>query len=208
MTNFRTVRDALNTLLGSAAAGRFAVVGFRRQGLDAAEIKGHARRVQVYYSQGDFPKSAGRNTGPSQHDMTFNIDIQVSQPAAVDLNTINNPASSPSQIATALAAMQESAERADESFDELADILYQILMDGRNYDIGLGKGVVANRWINSIRKDDPQPMGGLVVLTGRLEYVCRTVEEITGDTGVALTGGIDVTLDIVDDDVERTGVIV
>lgn len=208
MMNFRTVTDALITLLGDSAADRFTVVGHPRQVTDASEIRASKRRVMVFYGGGDFPKSAGRQTGATQHMLSYNIDLQVAEAAQANLNVITDPNSTAAQITAALAASQEASYLADRSFDELADIVYQILMDGRNFDLGLNKGVISSRWVGSIRKDDAQPFGSLVVLTGRLTYTCQTSEEVVGDTGVAMVqpGGISTVVDIDGDDIERTGV--
>lgn len=207
MMNFRTVTAALITLLGDAAAARFTVVGHPRQVTDASEIKSAKRRVTVFYGGGDFPKSAGRQTGAVQHMLSYNVDLQVSEAAQANLSVLTAENSTAQQIAAALAAMQDASYLADQSFDELAEIVFQILMDGRNFDLGLPKGTISSRWTGSIRKDDVQPLGSLVVLTGRLTYTCQTSEEVTGDTGTLATGGIETIIDIDGDDVERTGVL-
>lgn len=205
--NFRVITSALTSLLGDSATGRYRVIGHQQQSQNAEEIKDNLRRVQCYYSNGSFPKSSGRLTGNTQHQLTFNIDLSVASAAKADLSVINNPASTELQIAAALAAMKNAESQADLQFDELAEIVYQILMDGRNFDLGLGKGVISNRWIESIQKDDTQPYGNLVTLTGRLLYTCQTSESITGDAGVIMIEGIGTVLDIVRDDVEKTGVV-
>lgn len=208
MMNFRVVSAAIISVLGAVAAGNFKVVGYRTQKVDAEELRGNNRRVQCYYDSGDFPKSKGRNTGPTQHEMTFNLDLSVSAAAKVDLSVIHNPAATTGQIATALAAMQDAAYLADIQMDELIEFVYQTMMDPTNYDLGLGKGVMSSRWVGSARKDDPQPMGSLMVLTARVQYTCQTVEAITGETGTLMTGGVDTILDIDGDDTEKTGVLV
>lgn len=205
MMNFRIIQQAIVSILGAAAAGRFQTIGYQRQTKGASEVRGSNRMVQCFFSEGAFPKTAGRMTGPTQHNMTFSIGLTVSAPATADLTTINNPASTSAQISAALLAMQEASSLADESFDELAEIVYQILMDGLNLDLGLSKGGVSNRWVTAIRKDAPAPQGSLVVLTGSVEYTCNAAEQVTGDTGVACEI-ISTQLDIIDDDVERTGV--
>lgn len=205
MMNFRIIKQAIVDVLGAAAANRFQVIGFQRQTKDAEEVKGNNRLIQVWYSGGDFSRSSGRQTGPSQHKSSFKIGLTVSAPANVNLSAINSPSASPAQIAAALAGLQESAYEVDTQYDELLGIVYQILMDGRNFDLQLEKGMVSSRWIDSMRKDDPQPNGSLVVLTGIINYSCNTVEEVVGDTGVACKV-ISTVVDIKDDDVEKTGV--
>lgn len=209
MMNFRVVSQALLDTLGAAAACRFRVIGYRGQGHDAEELRGIKQTIQAYYSSGDFPKSAGRQTGATQHSMTFNIDLSVSAAAKVNLSVINNPGATPTQIASALSAMQEAAYEADVLLDELAEYAYQILMDGRNFDLGLSVGVMSKRWVDRLTKGDPQPSGDLLVLTGQLQYTCQTVEEVVGDTGTPVgSGAITTTIDIIGDDVEQTMVTV
>ena len=206
--NFRVIKQSLiDNVLGPAEAGRFQTVGFQRQAKSAEEVKGILRTVQVYYSSGDFPKSSGRNSGTTQHGVIYRVDLTVSEPAKGDVAAINNSASSPAEKAAALLAFQEGSNLTDSSLDELADIVYQILMDARNIDMGLDKGVVASRWVGGIQKDQPVPQGNLVVLTGSMPLSLKTPEIITGDTGTA--GNIfDTTIDLEGDDVEKTGVTV
>ena len=196
MMNFRTIKDSIINILGTAAAGRFRTVGFQRQTKAAEECKGNLRLITVYYSTGYFPKRSGRNTGPVQHDITYRIEFTVSSPALGNLTIINNPLSTPAQIATAISAIQESAQLADQSIDELFEIVYQILMDGNNIDMQLPIGTVASRWIDSIQKDEPRTRGDLVELTGSANLTLRTSEQILGDPGTPGANIIDTTLDI------------
>lgn len=206
--NFRTIKDSIiDNVLGPAEAGRFQTIGFQRQTTDGEEVLGSNRFVQCYYSSGDFSKRGGRLNGPTQHDITFRIDLTVSSAAEGDLSVINNPASTPEQVSAALAAMQEATALADASLDELIDIVYQIIMDGRNIDLGLDKGTVVDRWITDASKDQPVPQGEFVVLTGAIRFTVRTAEQIPGDTGIA-ANIFDTVIDIEGDDVEKTGVTV
>lgn len=184
MMAFRTLKDSITTLLGNAEAGRYTTVGFQRQSSAGDEINTN-RRVTVYYQSGEFPKSSGRNTGTVQHDISFTIELSVAAAASVDLSVLENPDSTQSQNATALSALQEAAKLADDEWDELLDIIYQVLMDARNVYLGLSQGDVANRWIRDARKDNPVPRGEFVLLTGRMSLDARVAEEIVGDTGVA-----------------------
>jgi len=205
MMNFRVVNAALINILGSATAGAFRVIGYRGQGHDSEEVRNLKRMVQVYCAFGDFPKSAGRQTGPAQHVLTFNIDFSVSSAARVNLAAINAPGATSLQIATALAGLQEASYEADVLLDELIDLTYQIVMDGRNFDLGMDKGVMSSRWVTRIQKDEPQPVGDLVTLTGRMVYTCQTVEEVAGDTGIVMgLRAVGTSIDIIGDDVEQT----
>jgi hypothetical protein len=78
-------------------------------------------------------------------------------------------------------------------------------MDGRNFDLNLPVGVISNRWVGSMKKDDPNTKGHLVVLTGTLTYTCNTVESPAGATGT-IANSVSTVIDIIGDDIECTGV--
>lgn len=203
---FRTIKSSIVSILGSAEDGRYQTIGFQRQVKGADEVLDNLRFVTVYFSSGGFPKSSGRNTGVTQHDITYRIELTVSKAAEADLTTLNDPNSTDTERAAAMIAMEEASFLADASLDELFDIVYQILMDPRNYDFGQPKGKVANRWVDQLQKDDPVPQGELVVITGSALLTMRASEDIVGETGTPGNGIISTTVDIEGDDVERTGV--
>ena len=205
MMNFRTVVAAIITVLGNAADSRFRVIGYRGQGKDAQDVRANRRLVQVYYSAGDFPKRASRSVGTAMHDMVFNVGLTVSAPCQADLVTINSSATTPTQKAAALLAMIEASAVADTLWDELAELVYQILKDGRNRDLGLAVGVIAEPWVQSLKKDPPANDGGLVVLTGAVQYCCRTTEDADGDVGVA-DADVNTTLKMSGDSIQATKV--
>jgi hypothetical protein len=193
---FRAVKAAIVSTLGAAEAGRFRTIGYQSQSQAAESIKGSLRSVRVYYNSGAFPKNSGSITGPNQHEVTFNIELAVSEPASADLAVLENDASTEPAKAAALLAAREADDLADESFDELADIVYQILMDARNFEFGLDNQV-ANRWVGSINKDSIGRQGGLITVTGSISLTLRVAEDIVGDPGVGLDG-VDSTIRVED----------
>lgn len=207
MMNFRKIQESLIVnILGPAENGRFRVIGFQRQAKSAAEVLDCNRHVQVYYSAGEFKKSAGRKTGPVQHDPTYKIELTVSKGVEVNLSVINDELATAGQKSNAMAEFREGSDAADKSFDELANIVYQIIMDARNIDLGMPKGVLSNRWIERIQKDIPSPHGEYVVLTGSMDLTLRTVEAVSGEEGLGIATVNDVTVDQDGDDVEKAGV--
>jgi hypothetical protein len=210
MMRFREVKQSLiNNVLGPAEAGRFQTIGFQRQKKSAEENKGNSRTIQVYYNSGDFPTSRGSLQGPNQHDLTFKIDITVSEPVGADLSVLRDNLSTPAEKAAALLLAQESAERADNSIDELFEIVYQIVMDARNINLGIDTSNfrVANRWIGQIQKDDGLENGDLFVITGSMQLTCRVSEDVTGDTPT-LADTIETKIEFDGDPNENTGVTV
>jgi hypothetical protein len=203
---FQTVKDSLiNNVLGPAEAGRFQTVGFQRQVKAAEMTLDNLRTAQVFYIGGTFPKSAGRNSGSVQHDVQFRVEFVVSKGTQLDLDVINDPDADNADRALALSELQEASDLADESMDDLFSIVWNILMDANNYDMGLPVGDVASRWIDAFRKDQPVPRGEYVILTGSLTLSLRVNEAIEGDTGVE-ANSIKGSLEIQGDPNNNTGV--
>ncbi|MCP4745037.1 MAG: hypothetical protein GY874_02695 [Desulfobacteraceae bacterium] len=205
MMNFRVIKHSLiNKVLGPAAAGRFHTVGYQRQSSAAQQNIGNERSVQVFYAAGEFSRSAGRINGAKQHEAVFRIEMTVGAAARVNLSAINDPSAKPAQIAAALANYHNASSLADNALDELIDIIYGIVMDARNVDLGLAKGILSERRINQVQKDDPLPRGEYVVLTGAMNLSCRCVEQPCGETPG--TGEhFNVAVDLAGDDTEQTG---
>lgn len=180
MMMFRTVKSAILSVLGDAAADRYRVIGYQKQSKSAVADN---NLVQVYYSEGAFQKSGGRYHGEKSHDITIDIDIMVCAKARADLAVLESETATEHQRAAALAAVKNAAELADSGADELIEIIYQILMDARNDGLGLDKGVIASRWIDRIQKDTTIEHGGLVVKTANMKYTCRVSEAVAGDIG-------------------------
>lgn len=183
MMMFRTVKNAIAQILADQAESRFRVVGFQSQSIASSEIKNNNRLVRVYFSEGDFPKNAGRMRGDKTHDITINIDMKASAPAKGDLSIIDSPSATASEKAIAIAAIVEAAEEADQRVDELIDAVYNIMYDARNENLGLDIGDIASRWIPNIQKDTLIERGDLAVVTANMKYTCRVQETALGDTG-------------------------
>lgn len=177
---FRDIKKSLIDLLGNAAQDRYQVVGFQRQGKSAEEVKGNNRLVQVYYSEGDFPRKSGTNAF-AKHLITFRIDLTVSAPAVISQSVLSTNAQA-NDLALAISQMQESAAIADESWDEIVDIIIQIIMDARALDLGC-QFPIADRWISHVKKDQPISQGSLIVITGMMAVTCSIDEQFSGDIG-------------------------
>ena len=206
MMNFRKVKTSIENILIKAENDRYVTVGFQRQSKSAIETLDKSRLVQIYYSSGEFDKTAGRLNGPVQHDVTFNIDLTVSKAAEGDMSAIINPDATQQDIVTALANFSEASQLTDESIDELINIIYQELMNAENFDLGMDVGIVSNRWLSRVQKNSPLPQGEYVTITASLQLTCRMVEIVEGDTGIPGGKVFDTTIDIEGDDIEKTGV--
>lgn len=215
MMMFRTVKDAIVTLLDDNAAGRFRVIGRQRQSKASDEIRDNDRLVQVYFSDGSFPKSAGRMRGPKTHDVTIEIDLSSSAGAKGDISVIDNPNVSPIIKAAAIASIKEASEIADTNIDVMIDAVYQILMDARNEHLSLEKWEISNRWIDRIQKDTMLERGDLIIKTANMKYTCRVQENVSGDIGfippvVTFDSSTPISADVneTQDETEKTGIII
>lgn len=207
MMEFRNIKNQIVSILGSAANSRFQVVGFKRQTKSADEVLNNDRMVQVYFSEGVFPKGQARMHSEKSHDITIDIDLSASTAAKGDLKILDDDFATAQQKAAALALVREAADVADIKVDELIEYVYQILMDARNLDLKLEKGRVNSRWIDRIQKDTIIERGDLVIKTANLKYSCRVTEEVLGDIGnEPETVIIDSSLKV--NDIETTGALV
>jgi hypothetical protein len=115
--------------------------------------------------------------------MEFAIELLCSAKASGNLSALSNPDSTDEQKAAAIAAFTPAASAVETQMDAFIDTVYQVLMNNeaiRLDDGTLGDLKVSNRWISSVRKDDPMPSGALAVLTATLTYNVVAMEEITG----------------------------
>lgn len=180
---YKIITTAIKRILGDQSGGRYKVVGYKKLTKSQDEFKDNNKSVQVYYSEGSFPKNVGRMRGPKLHDITVNIDLTASAAAKADLSILDSATATATQKAIAIASIQEAADVADDLIDELIDIVWNILEDARNEKLGLSTGSIANRWISSINKDINLERGDLIIKTASIKYGCLVEEECLGDLG-------------------------
>ena len=77
MMLFRTIKANIITILTDAEDGRYRTIKAQRQITSGQQNENLNRTVTVFYSQGNFA-AGGRVNGPTQHDMTFGIELAVS----------------------------------------------------------------------------------------------------------------------------------
>lgn len=211
MMNFRKIKNSItDNVLGPAENGRYRTIGYQKQTVDVEDVLGNNRTVQVFYSSSDTPKNASGLQGPFKFDVTYRIELAVAEQAGVNLDALLDSGATDADREKAWKSFQVSGDNADASFDELVEIVFQVLMDARNIDLGLDEKpyVVSDRWVSQIRKDDPEPTGEYVLLTGAMLLTVSTTEEAAGDPGVEAAYTLSTVIDIDGDDVEKTGVTV
>ncbi len=180
-------QSILDNVLGPAEAGRFITIGGQRQ-RESAEAINDKRKVMVIYNEGDFPEASGAQYGPVRHDMTFEVILIEATPAKADLSVLNDEGAESTDKATALRQMAEPSIEANRNMNEFIRMIWQILMDARNEQMGMvppddrpNLKLVSNRWIRNISKGDPAPEGEFVMLTASMRLTLTAKEDITGD---------------------------
>ena len=204
MMNFRVVTKALIDLLGNVAKERYRTIGINKR-KSTSEVLKDSRTIQVFYVSGDFPP-LGRHL--VQHDILYQLQLIVSADTEIDLAVLEDPAATDNARSIALSKSRHAAEAIHEEMDEFLELIYQVLMDNRNIDIGLPAGTIANHWVPRMQKDPvPFPQGERICVSGVIALTLRVDESLDGDSG-QLAEEIDIQVDGEDDDVERTGVTV
>jgi len=188
--NFRLVKTGIEGILSNyASTGGYRVLGYNDDAIDAEDLLGTRRLVQVYADGGDF--NGGGFNGPAKHDVTFAIDLLTSAKAQVDLTVIDDETSTAVEIAAAMAAAQAASKLANDDLDEFIDVIFNLLMDNTNLNMGVSELVasVGNRWIPKWKKSKPMTRGDMVVLHATMDLTCRVMEDFAGVTPVAATEG-------------------
>ncbi len=203
---FRTVKQALEDLLVANAGTGFKVVGHQRaitnieQYQDGDTSGDGNRTLQVFSAAGDFPKNrAAGMSGPVTHEMTYRIELFVSRGTEGNLAALD-AATDPTSRAAAAATFTSAARLVDNSFDEFVDLVYQILMDPQNRNLGLpwsGNTIISDRWLSGWTKDSVVGDGEIVGITGLMTLNLTVVEDINGDAiATPMTEGIDMSVSV------------
>ena len=205
--NFEVLKQSIiDNVLAPAEAGRWLTIGHQRQS-DSAEVINTLRQVVVYFSESQFPRSAGGSIHEVMHDIAFKVELSVASPAQVDLSVLNDEAASASEKATAMRAISEAGIVADSEMDELLRLVFQTLMDARNYELGMAPGDVSNRWVDQMQKDTPGADGEYMMLTASMRLSCRVAEQITGEDLVNQGNKtFDSDFEFDGDDIQKSGV--
>jgi len=178
MMKFREIKQSLiDNVLGPNTGGNFRVIGYQKQSQDANENEGLNRSIQVFHQAASFDRGM-RINGPQNSEITYRLELVVATKASMDLSPINDSEASEFEKAAAIAAMNESAEIADDSMDEFWENVYQIIMAGDHFDLGLSAGSISGRRIASYQKDQPLSQGDLLVLTASATLSVSATEEL------------------------------
>lgn len=179
---FETIKTSLISFLGTAAAGRYRTVGYKDQHFDATEILSNSKYVSVIYKNGTFPLDRAGRQGPATHVCQYDVELFLSQKSAVNLAHLEGEYSA-AQRAAALAATQNVQKLAATNLDSFIAIIFGVLMDNRNIDLGLSRALIGDRWISGIDVHDIEYFGDTAIAMATLKYEVEVQEDFTGDTG-------------------------
>lgn len=196
--NFQTIHTAIVTLLGTEAGGNYRVLGYRNTPEDAENIRNTNATVAVYFKRAVPVRKSNSLTGPFDHECTYIIELKISTPAEADLATLNDPVSTPTQRATAMGNIENTKALANTALGVFIAAVFADLMDARNVDLGLAKGVARSRRIEAIETEEPGYIGDLIISEATMNLVLTTEETVTGDEGVE-SDAIDLSIKVNDE---------
>jgi len=212
MMAFRTIKAGITSILDQAVSsggtyeGLFTVIDFQKELQSAEEVNGNNRSVQIYYDSGDFGGSIKRDTN---HKMTFKLDLTVGTSGKIDLASLD-AATTDAERAAIISNAKEALDEADFNLDELIEYVYQVIMAGDNYNLGVDEGAtditVASRMITQVQKNEPIPKGEYAVVSAVVTMTCESSEAIqtTDETPGEV---VDTEFEIKNDDTGVAGVI-
>ena len=207
MMNFRIIKKALeeNILKKNESLG-YKTFGHQAQGI-SSEPAENKKMVFVYAASGDFD---GRTKGSVSHKIIFNIELTVNSRAMIDLSALESE--NQAIRAAALENLETAGKRNDDVLDELIDIVWNLVSDGRNDYLGVDETkypnlVVANRYVDSWQKDEPVQRGDIVINTAIMKVSCKVTEQPDGLVGVP-SDSIQDSIYVNESPVENTGIII
>jgi hypothetical protein len=171
--NAELLKDQIVSLLGNASNDHFVVIGYKQKAQSSEETKDDYRSVQIFLSEGEFPKN--KKNGPYHHDLDIRLDITASNSSKADLSTLEDPLSSDSKKITALNAIQNSSDLAAKSAMECLGYVFSILSSSEYDDFGFGN-TVSNKKIKGWKNHGPLKYGKFTTVTISL-FVSVSVEE-------------------------------
>ena len=181
----KEITDSVINLLGANADDRFTVFGYRKQGIRSESNEGINRSVQVTCIKGERDEKNSGNKSPHKYDITILLKIYGSEKSKLDLTVLLNPDATAQQIIAALAAKQSAEYLADQSVEAAFEAIYNIIMDKRNYELGVTGYRSTDRAINKWEKTNPLEYGANVLVCLNV-YLNFTVEQkVTGYIPVA-----------------------
>lgn len=179
---FVDVKSDLLQLLGDNADGQFVVIGYKTQSQSESEVQDLRRTVQVYTRRGK-AEDAWPLNGPYKYGMETVIEIIAAKAASGDLAVINNPSSTPAQIANAIINIENATAAARDSVEECYGLVFQIIMDSRHKSLGSDDDTdVDDRIIVDFKIHDPIKQGALIVIVLQAILQYDVDETAEGDT--------------------------
>lgn len=185
MMYFRQIKTALEQLLIDKAAGRYRVQGYQIQTRSPEEVEGNNRLVVITYDQGDFPGQGYRSGGSVDHQASYRVALYVSSGSIADIQEITNAENTNGQRQTSLSVTIPGHKIIDDSIDELFEIVFQVILDREDTDLGLGSEAFDKLIISQYQKDDPFEMGGKACISASFQIQAKLNEEITGADPIA-----------------------
>lgn len=175
--SFIDVQNNIVSFLGTQAGSSFTVIGYTPDSKGADKIN-TSKQLTIVYRHGDNPKSSNSISNDIDHHCRFRVVLTVASNAKLDLSVIDNPNSSPAQIAAAIANRQTADYLVNKAWDAFYLTVFGIIMKPENRFLGNQDFHIADRWIPSVDKGDAEFNGSTAVLTGMFYLELRCIEDL------------------------------
>lgn len=196
MTNSIQIRDQIISYIASHSEGLWYTIGYRGQAHNPEDVRGEAVvKVIVVGLSPDRQKSS--ITGEKTCTLTLSLDITCFATSQIDIATLDDPASTDSERAIAMAGIIEAEWVANDRMDKIFLKLFDLLMGGDGEWFGLENNhlMISDRWGDDFQKEKTERHGSMAVVSGFVSITCSVIETPNGSTpveGTILYGTIDI----------------
>lgn len=178
---FEDLRDSIEALLLANQSTYFRTIGEEKQAPDAREALGNLRFVEVFFNEGD--QGSGSTETLAVHDVKYQLVFTVSATATADTSVLEKDSGATAeQKAAALLASTAGTRIAGQSMDAFYRMVWQIIMDPVNKDLGLAKYTVGKRVLSGFKKGSPVDHGNIVTIMAIADLTANVDEVATGAT--------------------------
>ena len=182
MLKSKQVLDAFASLL--AASPDFQVIGSPDANYDESE-SAFLPIVELHIPDGNFHDRGSSVYGKKTHSFKIQVSIIASARSSYDLALINNPGSTPEQIATAITAGQTATHNAFVSAYDILSLVFSFINNAQNYDLGMDEFEIKDKRYSDYKMSKPVLTGNMATVTIVSSIDCIVEEDTTGLTPVA-----------------------
>jgi hypothetical protein len=136
--------------------------------------------IELHISGGNFFDIGSATLGDKNHRFTIQITIIVSKPASIDLAVIEDPSSTPLEIASAIASGQKAGNEAYEETFNVFELIFLLINNRENYDFGLDKFSIKSKELGKYKINRHIVNGNMATVFGEMNVELKVLETVEG----------------------------